>query len=169
MKKIILKKEFFSIYSDTKVIDGIQKQYDVINFGPRVGIILKHEDKILLVSQYRYLIDDFSLEIPGGSVSYDETSLSAANRELYEETGYKVDKLNHLLDYFPGLDNVDNRTSIFYSEIKKQKLDLGPLNTKEIKSVSWYSIKECIDMIKKGVILDVMTIVALLKIGNKIV
>jgi len=115
------------------------------------------------------LIDDFSLEIPGGSVSYDETSLSAANRELYEETGYKVDKLNHLLDYFPGLDNVDNRTSIFYSEIKKQKLDLGPLNTNEIKSVSWYSIKECIDMIKKGVILDVMTIVALLKIGKKIV
>jgi len=44
---------------------------------------------IILVKQYRYGIDDFTIELPAGTIdSTDDNPLAAAQRELKEETGY---------------------------------------------------------------------------------
>lgn len=46
----------------------------------------KH-DKVLLVRQYRYSIDDYIYEFPAGLVDEGETYRQAAVREVREETG----------------------------------------------------------------------------------
>jgi len=43
---------------------------------------------LVLVRQFRFGIDDFSLEIPGGVIEPGEDPVAAAVRELREETGY---------------------------------------------------------------------------------
>ncbi|MDO4602058.1 MAG: NUDIX hydrolase [Eubacteriales bacterium] len=44
-------------------------------------------DRVVLVRQYRYAIDDYIYEFPAGLVEKGEDFHEAAKRELYEETG----------------------------------------------------------------------------------
>jgi len=51
-------------------------------------IALTPEGRIVLVRQFRFGTDDFSLEIPGGIIEAGEDPVAAGLRELEEETGY---------------------------------------------------------------------------------
>jgi 8-oxo-dGTP pyrophosphatase MutT (NUDIX family) len=48
-----------------------------------------HKDKIILVKQFRYPINMYSIEFPAGLIDDGETPESTAVRELLEETGYR--------------------------------------------------------------------------------
>lgn len=65
---------------------------------------------VILVSQYRVPLSRFSLEIPAGLVGDDaggegEDALTAAARELEEETGYRAARLEVLGEFYssPGM------------------------------------------------------------------
>lgn len=59
-------------------------------------IALTPEQEIILVEQYRYGIQEPTLEIPGGMVDPGEEPLEGAQRELLEETGYGSDQWTNL-------------------------------------------------------------------------
>lgn len=165
-KNTFIKRNYFSIYSDMKNVNGRIKNYEVINFGPRVGALITHKDKVLLVEQYRYLIDKPSLEIPGGSVNKNEGTLEAIQREIFEETGSFISSLKHLIDYYPGLDNVDNKTSIYFSKLNDKDTPPSIYSNQEIDSLRWISFTECLRLIKSGEILDAMTSLSILAYYN---
>ncbi len=54
-------------------------------------VAVTEDGDVVLVRQFRFGIDDFSLETPGGVVDDGETPETAAVRELFEETGYRGD------------------------------------------------------------------------------
>jgi ADP-ribose pyrophosphatase len=51
------------------------------------GLYGEKKDKVLLVRQYRYSLDDYIYEFPAGLVDEGETYRQAAIREVKEETG----------------------------------------------------------------------------------
>ena len=51
------------------------------------GVYGEEKDKIVLVRQYRYPLGDYIYEFPAGLVEPGEEPVSAAIREMYEETG----------------------------------------------------------------------------------
>lgn len=53
-----------------------------------VAIALTARGEIVLVRQYRFGSGEISLELPGGVIDPGETPLTAAERELAEETGF---------------------------------------------------------------------------------
>ncbi len=52
-----------------------------------VGVLAIEDESIFLVGQYRYVLDQYSWEIPEGGCPEGEDILCAARRELEEETG----------------------------------------------------------------------------------
>ncbi|MCB9780648.1 MAG: NUDIX hydrolase [Alphaproteobacteria bacterium] len=55
-----------------------------------VNVIARTQDgRLVFVEQYRHGTDDVTLEIPGGMVDPGEDFVTAALRELAEETGYR--------------------------------------------------------------------------------
>ena len=50
----------------------------------------------MLVRQYRFGIEDYTLEVPGGLLEPDEDRLIAVQRELLEETGYTANEFTFL-------------------------------------------------------------------------
>ncbi|MDD2979893.1 MAG: NUDIX hydrolase, partial [Hespellia sp.] len=51
------------------------------------GVYGEQHDKLALVKQFRYPIDDYIYEFPAGLVEDGEDMVDAAVREMYEETG----------------------------------------------------------------------------------
>ena len=59
-------------------------------------LAMTERDEIILVEQFRPAINQYTLEIPAGSIDPDETPEEAAARELLEETGYTCKNLTPL-------------------------------------------------------------------------
>lgn len=84
-------------------------------------IALTEESQVILVEQYRHGIGALTLEIPGGCI--DETDpdpLTAAKRELLEETGFASDNWNLLGQCYPNPALQDNICYTFLAENVKQ-------------------------------------------------
>lgn len=66
-----------------------ERDFVVIDPPDWVNVIaLTPDHRIVLVKQFRYGINEFSLEIPGGVMEAKEEPVIAGVRELREETGY---------------------------------------------------------------------------------
>lgn len=90
----------------------------------------KYTNKYIMVNQYRYGIDKYNTEFPGGGKEYLEDSYDAWIREVKEETGYNIKKDNVKLlgSYYQNVGNSKGKVYIFYGEtcndeLKDQQLD----------------------------------------------
>lgn len=59
-------------------------------------LAITKERKALMIHQYRFGISQYILELPGGLVDDGEFHLTAAKRELMEETGYSAEQWIYL-------------------------------------------------------------------------
>lgn len=74
------------------LLNGKEAEYDTRDDGKCVcGLVLTQENKVLLVKMYRPGPEKVLMEMPGGFVNNGEDPLTAAKRELLEETGYSGD------------------------------------------------------------------------------
>lgn len=70
-------------------VRGTEKDFVVIKPTDWCNVIaLTPDGRIVLVKQFRFGIDTFSLEIPGGIIEPGEDVVEAGLRELREESGY---------------------------------------------------------------------------------
>jgi 8-oxo-dGTP pyrophosphatase MutT (NUDIX family) len=141
--------------------DGFTKDYYVVEFGPRAGIVAVSEGKILLTAQYRFLIKGVAWEIPGGRVDDGETPAEAAQRECLEETGFFCTDLTPLVSFRPGLDNVENLNTVFYSEAVEERQPFVP-DPAEALAIAWVPIEDCVTLVLEQKIIDCLTVSAVL-------
>ena len=88
---------------DVELPDGtIVPDYYVRESRGFVTILpLTEDDRVVLVRQYRYGSDAIHLELPSGMLDGDEEPSACAQRELAEETGYRVKRCEFVGEYYP--------------------------------------------------------------------
>lgn len=128
-----------------------------IHPGGAVAIALTRDYKIILVEQFRYPLQKFTLELPAGKLNPGEDPSACAARELEEETGYKAGKLIRLgaIATTPGF--CTELLHVYLAEDLtpgNQQLEEGEYGL-QIKS---YTIKDIENMISEGEIFDAKTI-----------
>ena len=103
--------KIFNVYTDTVIEPGGKENTrDVIRHNGSVVILAVDTSKdpedpdIILERQYRHAAGQFLIELPAGRIEPGEKPLSAAKREMIEETGYRAKKWTLLTKYFasPG-------------------------------------------------------------------
>jgi ADP-ribose pyrophosphatase len=135
------------------------KEYFVADRGPVAAILIYRDDQVLLVQQYRYLLDGLSWEIPAGKVEGGESPELGAIRECREESGVDCRKINPLISYPTGVDVTEGQVSIFRSN---EFRDFGlPLNNETVMR-QWFSIDDVVEMIFSGQLQHSITIIAVL-------
>lgn len=112
-RKIVYENPYQKVYQVGLRFEAGQKELYVTDYGHRVSVILEGPEGILLVRQYRYLIDRVGWEVPGGKLEPEEDFETGARRECREETGVQCGALEPLKMFHPGLDTLHNPSHIF--------------------------------------------------------
>lgn len=156
----IFENQFLRLSSVLADFGSLQKEYFVIDKGTRVGGLIVRGDEVLLVRQYRFLIDEDSWEIPGGGVDQNESPSDALVRECREEAGVSCLQPEPMFSYRLGLDMMDAHIYLFrvrdFSEVAPA------VQNTETEAREWVSLGRCLERIRQGEIRDLMTILALL-------
>lgn len=97
--------------------NGNQAFREVIRHPGAVAVLALDGADILLVRQYRYCIGQELLEIPAGKLEPGEEPLSAAERELSEETGSACDRLIPLGKYYGSAGCMDEGIYLYFGRI----------------------------------------------------
>ena len=87
-----------------------EREFVSIHAADWVNVVpLTTDGRLVLVRQFRYGINDFSLEVPGGVIEDGEDPVVAGLRELAEETGYAGGAARLLGSVHPNPAIQDNR------------------------------------------------------------
>jgi ADP-ribose pyrophosphatase len=110
---------------------------EILKIGNGVGAIIKDtvKNKYIFVSQYRPGAEGLMVEIVAGKIDDGEKPEEAMKREIMEETGYKVDYINHMKDFYTSPGRVDEVISIFYAEVSEKVNEGGGIGDEEISIV----------------------------------
>jgi ADP-ribose pyrophosphatase len=79
------------------------------------------KDKVILLRQYRPVIDSYIYELPAGTVDSKEKPVQCARREIVEETGYSAKKLTYLGKIFPVPGYSTERIFIYKAEFLRKE------------------------------------------------
>jgi nudix-type nucleoside diphosphatase (YffH/AdpP family) len=169
--KTVFRGPVFSVVSQqVQEPDGVQVRRDIVQH-PGSIVILAVDDsgktpRVLLERQYRHAAGDRLWELPAGSIDSGEEHLSAAKRELVEETGYSAAKWQKVLYFFVSPGFLTESMHVFLaSRLKKGRSQ--PEEDERI-AVRFFSIKQAVQMVMSGKIMDAKTIAPLLWLEKKL-
>lgn len=141
---------------------GIEREFIVINPPDWVNVVaLTPDHHIVLVRQFRYGIDEFSLEIPGGVMEAGEDPVAAGLRELREETGYTGAPAKLLGSVHPNPAIQSNRCHFVFVEaaVKSQAIEW---DTDEEIHVTTQPVAEVLALAQAGGIVHSLVLNALM-------
>lgn len=152
-------------------------EIDRLNFnrGNTVAVILynKTMKSVILVKQFRYpaYVDDgpgWLIECVAGIK--DNDNVVVAKREVLEETGYKIDNLKFLTQFYPSPGGCSEKIFVYLAyvetrvEIKKKYFGIG---NEDIQVLEIPLIK-AFEMIENGEICDGKTIIGLFHLRDEL-
>ena len=136
---------------------------EVIRHVGAVGVIpITDDGKVIIEKQFRYPLNRVVTEIPAGKLdSFTEDRLSAAKRELEEETGYTAKEWIPLGDYIPTCAYCDERITLYLA----RGLSLGQRHLDEDEFLNFEAVplETLLEQVMDGTITDGKTQVAVLK------
>jgi len=126
-------------------------------------VAMVSDDKLVVVSQYRFGNGRMSLEIPAGLVDPGETPLQAAKRELEEETGYTAREWKPLGWSFANPAFLTNRAHTFLARGLDRVGDPSPEEGEDL-AVAELTLAEIRQAIREERMRNTMTLFALSRV-----
>lgn len=163
-RTVIYESPWVNLYVDKvrfpagRVID----RHHILDF-PRDGVAVLVEDcegRLLFVQAYRYTTDSLEWEVPAGGREPGETVITAAAREVREETGYETGE-HELLYSFHPINGISGKT---YHVVRCKSASDVPaaFDKNEIARRRWFTLDEARRMINERQINSGFTLTALL-------
>ena len=78
-------------------------------------LVMTPHGKMILVRQFRPVIGEWTLELPGGLRELDESPSETVTRELKEETGFQAMRIVPLIAGFADVGRLTNRFFGFFA------------------------------------------------------
>ena len=152
------------VFKDTvQLPNGNPAIREVIRHVGAVGVIpITEDNKVIIERQFRYPLAQVITEIPAGKLdSFTEDRLSAAKRELEEETGYTAEEWIDIGDYYPAAAYCDERITLYLAK----QLHQGQRHLDEDEFLNFEAVPlgELVEDVMSGRITDGKTQVAVLK------
>jgi ADP-ribose pyrophosphatase len=146
--------------------------------GDSVAVLIFNHNtgKLIMVSQFRYPTfqnkHGWTLEIIAGMVDPGEKPEETVRRELEEEIGLKIDKLEHISTFYLSPGGSSERIYLYHSEVSgngaKYKETGGLIGHGEDVKAIEIPVEDALAKIRSGEIIDAKTIIAIYWLENRL-
>jgi ADP-ribose pyrophosphatase len=158
--------QILKLYFDhVRLPNGKTATREKISHPGAVGIVPVTDDgNVLLVRQYRYPVNDITIEIPAGKIDKQEEPEKCAKRELAEEVGAVNGNLKLLSSFYTTPGFCDEILHLYIAtgfEISDNNLDED-----EFLDIVSIKLDEAVKWIIEGRIKDSKTIIGILMALN---
>ena len=154
---------------------GVRARRDVIRHSGSIVVLVVEdpgktartgEPRILLERQYRHAAQSMMWELPAGRIDDGETALTAAKRELLEETGYSARHWKRILHFYVSPGFLDETMTIYLARgLQAGKAQPEP---DERIAVRFFRLSEAKRMALTGRIRDAKTISGILWLAQTV-
>jgi len=144
------------------VMDGTSYREIVEHNGGAVIAAVKEDGRMIMVKQFRKPAERVMLEVPAGKIDAGEAPVTAALRELKEETGYTAGQVKKLTQMYPSVGYSQEILHLFLCT----RLEAGEtaFDENEAIDIEEYDVDFLADMVMKGQIQDGKSQVAILMV-----
>jgi 8-oxo-dGTP pyrophosphatase MutT (NUDIX family) len=104
-------------------------------------------ERVLMMRRHRFIVDRWVWELPGGYVDDGEGSVTAAAREVEEETGWRPRETEFVMSCQPLIGNADYPQDLYLASGAER---VGEPEVDETAEVRWVPVDETPAMIARG-------------------
>jgi ADP-ribose pyrophosphatase len=169
--KVVYRGPVFWVTTDqVREPSGIEVRRDIVRHGGSVVIMAvddtHSEPCVLLVRQYRHAAQQSLWELCAGRMDEGESELTAAKRELMEETGYSARRWKRILKFWATPGFVAETMSIYLA----QGLQAGAAQPEEdeVIHLKFLPLRQAVQWVMSGVIKDSKTVAGVLWLSHKL-
>jgi 8-oxo-dGTP pyrophosphatase MutT (NUDIX family) len=165
-RRVAYENPWLTIWHDEVVRpDGQPGIYGVVHFRNVAAgvVVIDARDRVALVGQHRYTLDEYAWEIPEGGVPEGEDPLAGAQRELREETGLDAAEWQELARVHLS-NSVTDEVAVLYLATKLQHGESAPEGSEELQ-IRWLPFEEVLARTLDGRISDAMTVLAIQRVA----
>ena len=153
----------FNIERDrVRMPNGRTLTVDVVRHSRSVVLVpIPEPGHVILVRQFRYAVNAYMWELPAGSVDQGESPEQAARRECHEEIGLVPATIVRLSAMYPTPGYCDEEMVFFRVSGLEKTDEQAHVDEDEDIEAKTFEIREAREMIRRGEIVDMKTVVGL--------
>jgi len=148
---------------------GVRGRRDIVRHTGSVVILAvdetHSEPRLLLVRQYRHAAQQYLWELCAGRMDKGENELTAAKRELLEETGYSAGRWKRILKFYASPGFVAETMSIYLATSLRS--GIAQPEEDEVIQIKFFPLSAAVRMVMAGRIHDGKTISGILWLNQK--
>jgi len=149
---------------------GVQGRRDIVHHTGSVVILALEEThsepRVLLVRQYRHAAQQFLWELCAGRMDKGESELTAAKRELLEETGYTAARWKRILKFYVSPGFVAETMAIYLA--RGLRPGTAQPEEDEVIELKFFPLSAAVRMVTTGRIHDAKTIAGVLWLDREL-
>lgn len=159
----VFKGKVFSVDRDRVTLpNGREVTLDIVRHPKSVVLVpVPEPGHVILVRQYRHAVNAKLWELPAGSLDPGETPEQAAARECHEEVGLVPQTVVRLAALYPTPGYCDEEMIFFRLSSLEQPTTEAAQDEDEDIEVKTFELREAREMIRRGEIVDMKTLVGL--------
>lgn len=141
---------------------GATVQLELVRHPQSVVIVpVPEQGHVVLIRQYRYAVRQWLWELPAGSVDPGETAEEAARRECHEEIGLLPDTVVRIGALYPTPGYCDEEMVFFRVSGLNEAAEPAAVDEDEDIEARTFTLRDARDMVRRGEIVDMKTVVGL--------
>jgi len=163
--RVVYRGPAFTVTAD-QVLEpsGVRARRDIVHHSGSVVILAVEdsgsESRILLERQYRHAARQSLWELPAGRIDNGENGLTAARRELMEETGYTATHWKCILRFYASPGFLAETMDVYLARgLRRGK---AQPEADEVIRIRKVPLSSAVSMVMKGAIRDAKTIASVL-------
>lgn len=159
----VFRGKVFNVERDhVRMPNGREVTLDVVRHSKSVVLVpMPEPGRVILVKQYRYAVNADLWELPAGSVDEGESPEDAARRECHEEIGLVPSTIVRLTALYPTPGYCDEQMVFFRLAGLGEPDTAAQQDEDEDIEAKTFELRDAREMIRRGEIVDMKTIVGL--------